>query len=81
MLKYEIEGSTLPVVICYPEAGQTLCTQSGAMSWMSDNMNMETNISQAHHTAATDLPDLLRDTAGATSEASEPHGSSATKAS
>ena len=29
--------------ICYPEAGQTLCTQSGAMSWMSPNMQMQTN--------------------------------------
>ena len=43
MLKYEIEGGSLPVVICYPEAGQTLCTQSGAMSWMSPNMQMQTN--------------------------------------
>ncbi len=43
MIKYEIEGGNLPVVICYPEAGQTICTQSGAMSWMSPNMNMETN--------------------------------------
>lgn len=43
MLKYEIEGGNLPVVICYPEAGQTLCTQSGAMSWMSPNMQMQTN--------------------------------------
>lgn len=43
MLKYEIEGGSLPVVICYPEAGQTLCTQSGAMSWMSPNMKMATN--------------------------------------
>ncbi len=43
MIKYEIEGGSLPVVVCYPEAGQTLCTQSGAMSWMSPNMNMETN--------------------------------------
>lgn len=43
MLKYEIEGDSLPVVICYPEAGQTLCTQSGAMSWMSPNMQMQTN--------------------------------------
>ena len=33
MIKYEIEGGNLPVVICYPEAGQTLCTESGAMSW------------------------------------------------
>ena len=43
MVKYAIEGGNLPVLICYPEEGQTLCTQSGAMSWMSPNMNMETN--------------------------------------
>ena len=43
MLKYEIEGGHLPVVICYPEAGQTLCCEGGAMSWMSPNMQMETN--------------------------------------
>ncbi len=43
MLKYEIEGGSLPVVICYPEPGQILCTESGAMSWMSPNMNMTTN--------------------------------------
>ena len=43
MIRYEIEGGHLPVVICYPEAGQTLCTESGAMSWMSSNMRMETN--------------------------------------
>lgn len=43
MIKYQIEGGSLPVVICYPEQGQALCTQSGAMSWMSPNMKMETN--------------------------------------
>ena len=43
MINYEIEGGNLPVVICYPEAGQALCTQSGAMSWMSPNMKMDTN--------------------------------------
>ena len=43
MIKYEIEGGSLPVLICYPEAGQALCTQSGAMSWMSPNMQMLTN--------------------------------------
>ena len=43
MLKYEIEGGGLPVVICYPEAGQALCTEKGSMSWMSPNMKMETN--------------------------------------
>lgn len=43
MLNYEITGGHLPVVICYPEAGQTLCTERGAMSWMSPNMQMESN--------------------------------------
>lgn len=43
MLKYEIEGGNLPVLICYPQPGQTLCTESGGMSWMSPNMKMETN--------------------------------------
>lgn len=43
MIRYEIEGGNLPVVICYPEAGQTICTESGAMSWMSPNMVMDTN--------------------------------------
>lgn len=43
MIRYEIEGGNLPVVICYPEAGQTLCSESGAMSWMSTNMRMDTN--------------------------------------
>ncbi len=43
MIKYEIEGGNLPVVICYPEEGQALCTETGAMSWMSPNMLMDTN--------------------------------------
>ncbi len=43
MIKYEIEGGHLPVVICYPEAGEGLMTESGAMSWMSPNMHMDTN--------------------------------------
>lgn len=43
MIKYNIEGGQLPVVICYPEMGQTLCTEGGSMSWMSPNMKMETN--------------------------------------
>ena len=42
-MKYEIEGGNLPVVICYPQAGESICTESGAMSWMSLNMKMDTN--------------------------------------
>ena len=43
MIKYEIEGGHLPVVICYPQDGESLVTESGAMSWMSPNMRMQTN--------------------------------------
>ena len=43
MLRYTIEGDNLPVVICYPEANQTLCSETGAMSWMSPNIKMDTN--------------------------------------
>lgn len=43
MIKYELLGGSLPVVVCYPEAGETLKTEKGAMSWMSSNMKMSTN--------------------------------------
>ncbi len=43
MLRYNIEGDSLPVVICYPEAGQTIQSEAGAMSWMSPNIKMDTN--------------------------------------
>ena len=43
MINYQITGGDLPVVICYPEANQTLKTERGAMSWMSPNMQMKTN--------------------------------------
>lgn len=43
MIDYRIEGGNLPVVICNVEAGQTLCTEKGSMSWMSSNMHMETS--------------------------------------
>ena len=41
-MKYTIEGEPLPVVICELEAGDTMITESGAMSWMTPNMVMET---------------------------------------
>ncbi len=41
-MRYSIEGEPLPVVICELENGETMITESGAMSWMSPNMNMET---------------------------------------
>ncbi len=41
-MKYRIEGSPLPVVICELTAGETMITESGSMSWMTPNMQMET---------------------------------------
>ena len=43
MIKYKIEGGSLPVVTCCLEAGESVCTESGAMSWMSPNVKMDTN--------------------------------------
>jgi len=42
-MKYEIKGTPLPVAICYLEAGEQMITEKGSMSWMSPNMEMETN--------------------------------------
>ena len=41
-MRYEIQGETLPVVICHLEANERMITENGAMSWMSPNMKMET---------------------------------------
>jgi uncharacterized protein (TIGR00266 family) len=41
-MKYSIEGEPLPVVICEVESGETLISESGAMAWMSPNMQMDT---------------------------------------
>lgn len=42
MVKYEIKGETLPVVICHLEQGEKMITEGGGMAWMSPNMKMET---------------------------------------
>lgn len=41
-MRYQIQGETLPVVICHLEGGEQMITEGGAMSWMSPNMKMET---------------------------------------
>lgn len=41
-MKYNIIGEPMPVVICDVEPGETLTTESGSMSWMSHNMQMQT---------------------------------------
>lgn len=41
-MQYEIKGDNLPAVICRLEAGETMITEGGGMSWMTPNMRMET---------------------------------------
>ncbi len=41
-MKYEIKGGSFPVVVCQLDAGETMITEGGGMSWMSPNMKMET---------------------------------------
>ena len=42
-MKYQIKGEPMPVVICQLEQDERVTCESGAMSWMSPNMEMETS--------------------------------------
>ena len=42
-MNYEIQGEPMPVVICQVDSGETVICESGAMSWMSPNMEMQTS--------------------------------------
>ena len=42
-MQYEIVGGSFPAVICRLEANEAMHCQSNGMSWMSPNMEMETN--------------------------------------
>ncbi len=42
-MQYEIKGEPMPVVVCSLENGETIKCESGAMSWMSPNMQMQTS--------------------------------------
>lgn len=41
-MQYKIIGEPLPVVQCDLQSGETMIAESGAMSWMTPNMKMET---------------------------------------
>ena len=42
-MQYQIQGDTLPIVICQLDNGEKMITEKGSMAWMSPNMQMETN--------------------------------------
>ena len=41
-MRYEVKGGSLPVLLCQLEAGETIWCESGAMSWMDDEIEMKT---------------------------------------
>jgi len=41
-MQYEIRGGSFPIVICQLAAGEKMITESGSMTWMTPNMQMET---------------------------------------
>ena len=41
-MNYQIYGEPMPVVICNVDPGESLISESGAMSWMTPNMDMQT---------------------------------------
>lgn len=43
-MKYELRGDTLPVVLLTLDEGESIFTESGGMSWMSDGFEMKTNM-------------------------------------
>jgi uncharacterized protein (TIGR00266 family) len=43
-MEYQIQGGNLPVVLCTLQAGDSMYTESGGMSWMTTNIGMETNM-------------------------------------
>lgn len=43
-MQYEIFGSTLPAVTVTLQQGESVYTQSGGMTWMTDGISMETNM-------------------------------------
>lgn len=43
-IEYQIIGSTLPALVVELPVGQSIFSESGGMSWMSDNIKMETDM-------------------------------------
>lgn len=43
-MKYEIKGGTLPVAVCTLNNGESLVSEAGAMGWMTDYIEMDTNM-------------------------------------
>ena len=42
-MRYEIQGGNFPVLVCTLDAGESMITEGGGMSWMTPNMKMDTS--------------------------------------
>ena len=43
LMRYNITGEPMPVVICDVDANESMITEKGSMVWMSPNMEMQTS--------------------------------------
>jgi uncharacterized protein (AIM24 family) len=43
-MEFEIQGGTMPAVICKLQPGESMYTESGGMGWMTANIEMTTNM-------------------------------------
>lgn len=43
-MKYEIMGSTMPVLVIHLAPGESVFTESGAMAWMSESISMQSGL-------------------------------------
>ena len=59
-MRYQIQGETLPVVICELEGGEKMITEGGGMAWMSPNMKMETSTNGGVGKAVGRIPGSIR---------------------
>ena len=50
-MQYQIIGEPLPVVICTLDSDEAMLSESGAMSWMTPNVKMETSSRSEEHTS------------------------------
>ena len=46
-MQYEIKGTPFPAVICHLQDGEQMITEGGGMSWMTPNMVMEPQQTEA----------------------------------
>ena len=58
-MRYQIQGDTLPVVICQLEAGERMITEGGGMSWMSPNMRRDWESCRKNVLRREDVPEYL----------------------